>query len=322
MGYYCIDIPSAIEESAYHRILGNVLSKLAVVDGVEAIYQIGGISSPGISDLDLVLVFRNNFRCDFNIHQYLSDEEKYLFIHKLYGCSAKYFHESSRFSFFHNFTLLFGNDIKREEKGSEVELSSIRTQIALEYMVKMYTNIMLQKEYGILQVRSLLLHGKALNFDLDFLGVDAVEMKKTVSQLLELRKNWFNSGDSVNKIREWFIEFIRIFPDVLDSILKVRGLYMPEGYSDKIARNIALLHSDSLSCLRHGILLPAFPASLLGKKYFRLQNRFNKFEIHVPFRTDTISPALQNYFNFQHKQKDYNRTYLPHFYPLASSLLA
>lgn len=321
MAYYCIDIPSKLQESDYHRILRGVVDKISALENVEAIYQIGGIASPGISDLDLVVVFRNDAVCRYNLHEHLSNEEKYLFIHKLYGCSVRHFQESSRFSFFHNFSLLFGTDVKREEKLAESETVVIKNQIALEYMVKMYVNLILQKEYSTLQLRSLLLHGKALNYDLEFLGVDALHLKGLVATLLEVRNNWFKTESGRDKLKTWFREFIEVYPKLLDSILKVRGMYMPKEASYKIAGNIYLLKADSLDCLRKGFLLPAFPTELLGKKYFRLQNKFNSFEIRVPFRTVEIPDALLKYFNFQNKQREYNQKNLPHFYPLASSLL-
>lgn len=322
MTYSFTDIPSPLEESAYHRILKNVVAKLSSLEGVEAVYQIGGIASPGISDLDLVVVFRDDFVCLYNLHDELSDEEKYLFIHKLFGCSAKYFHESSRYSFFHNFTLLAGSDIKREEKLNELETSTIKSQIALEYMVKMYANIIVQKEYSVLQIRSLLLHGKALNFDLEFLGVDAITLQESVNELLSIRKNWFKATDGKAQIELWFKQFVILFPEILDSILKVRGLYLPEIETKKIAKNISLHRGASLSHVRRGIVLPSFPVSLLGKKYFRLQNKFNSFEILLPVRENEPPEALTKYFAFQSKQKEYNKKHLPHFYPLASSLLA
>lgn len=322
MTYYKIDKPKAVPESIYHQILANVAKKVSHIDGVESVYQIGGISAPGISDLDMVVVFKNDFASDFNLHESLSVEEKYLFIHKLYGCSRKYFLESSGFSFFNNFSLLEGQEIERDGRSKFLDLAEIKSQIALEYMLKMYVNLMLQKEYKILQVRSLLLHGKALSYDLDFLGVDAVGLKKSVNDLLHIRKNWFDDSDGIHRLESWFKEFVVIFPEVLSSVLRVRGLHLDAEWKLMVARNISLSKSDSLSCKREGIHLPAFPAALIGKKYFRLLNKLNNFEISVPLKEGDLSDSLRKYFFFQKTQKEYNRKFLPHFYPLSSSLLA
>lgn len=322
MGYYTVDIPTTLVESDYHRILKSVLSKLSSVDGVEAIYQIGGIGTPGISDLDLVVVFADGLKCEYNLHEHLSKEEKYLFIHRLYGCSRKNFHESSRFSFFHNFSLLAGHEIQRDGERSETEVNLIKTQIALEYMLKMYTNIMLQKEYGILQVRSLLLHGKALKFDLDFLNVDSVALNQSVDRLIDIRNSWFNDANNIVHLIRWFEEFVVIFSEVLSSVLNVRGIYMHVEGDFRIAKNISICKAETLACLRTGMILPAFVAKVLGKKYFRAQNRFNTFEIRVPFKSTGFPEPLHRYFKFQTNQREYNRKFLPHFYPLSSSLLA
>jgi len=322
MGYYTVDIPTILAESDYHRILKNVLSKLATVNGIEAVYQIGGIGTPGISDLDLVLVFEDDLICNYNLHEQLSKEEKYLFIHRLYGCSRKNFHESSRFSFFHNFSLIAGHEIQRDHERNETEVNLIKTQIALEYMLKMYTNIMLQKEYGILQVRSLLLHGKALKFDLDFLNVDSAALNQSVKHLIDIRNSWFKDENNVSHLTKWFEEFICIYSEVLSSILNVRGIYMHGDGAFRIAKNISICKAESLACHRTGMKLPAFAAMVLGKKYFRAQNRLNSFEIRVPFKNTDFPESLQKYFKFQAGQREYNRKFLPYFYPLSSSLLA
>ncbi|HNQ61385.1 MAG TPA: hypothetical protein PKJ62_03260 [Bacteroidia bacterium] len=322
MGYYTVDIPTTLVESDYNRILKSVISKLSAVKGIEAVYQIGGIGTPGISDLDLVVIFSDDLVCNYNLHEHLSKEEKYLFIHRLYGCSEKNFHESSRFSFFHNYNLLSGKEIQRDHGRNETEINLIKTQIALEYMLKMYINIMLQKEYGILQVRSLLLHGKALKFDLDFLSVNAPVLEKQVNTLLSIRNTWFSSGDSIRNLTKWFEEFVVTYPEVLSSVLDVRGVYMHGEGNFKIAGNITMSGAESLACIRHGVKLPAFAALFLGKKYFRAQNRFNTFEIKVPFKSKGFPESLLKYFKFQSQQREYNRKFLPHFYPLSSSLLA
>ncbi len=322
MKYYHTDKPVYVAESEYHRILANIVGRLERIEGLEAIYQIGGISTPGISDLDLVLVFRDDYHCAFNLHEELNPEERYLFIHKLYACSRSLFQESVRFSFFHNFSLLAGKEIPRDTDGSAVDASTVKTQLALEYLVKMYANMIIQKEYGILQVRSLLLHGKALSYDLAFLGIEKSALNRMLDELLELRKTWFSDTKSSVRLENWFKEFENVFPPALYSILRDRKLYLSGSRPYKIAKNIFLKRSTDLSFIRKGILLPAFPVSILGKKYFRLQNKLNSFTIQVPFEEEKHSSILQDYFRFQKKHLEYNRSHLPSFYPLTSSLLS
>ncbi|MBP6335281.1 MAG: hypothetical protein KA444_07390 [Bacteroidia bacterium] len=322
MKYYCIDKPVFVEESVYRRILENVVRKLSKLQNVVAIFQIGGTSSPGISDLDLVVVFKDNTDCNFNLHSELSPEEKYLFIHKLYGCSASFFKQSERFSFFHNFSLKSGLDIHIPVKENSSHPEKIKVQFALEYMLKMYANVMLQKTYGILQVRSLLLHGKALDYDLTFLGITTGELKESVQELLEIRSSWFTEKNNLQNLEDWFEDFCNIYPKELSVILHKHVLYLQGKTPFRIAKNISLDLAASISTHHKGRILPTFPVSFLGKKYFRLQNKFNKFTLNAPFETDNFSPEIRSYFDFVNQHRNYNRQHLPNFYPLTSSLLS
>ena len=45
-----IDIPTKYNEDAYHIAIDNQVQALSKVEGVVSIYQIGGLSTPGISD--------------------------------------------------------------------------------------------------------------------------------------------------------------------------------------------------------------------------------------------------------------------------------
>lgn len=322
MSYCTTDIPKPTDPSAYHSILKSVSKKISAIEGVLSVYQIGGISSPGISDLDLVVVFKDDFKCSLNIHDSLSIKEKYLFIHKLYGTSRSHFLESSKYSFFQNYSLLSGEEIIRLTDRDEESPGLIQTQIALEYMLKMYVNVIVQEKYRIVQVRSLLLHGKALSYDLGYFKDSSQSLKKIVDRLLDIRKNWFENPHSQKLILDWFREFCIVYPEELNSIMQSKPFYLDSNSSNRIARNISIVKSDKLHYSHHGTKLPPFPVNIIGKKYFRLMNRFNRFEIQAPFRSSGIPDGLRAYFDFQQRQRSYNSEYIPHFYPLTSSLLA
>ncbi len=320
--YYLTDIPQFIDGTKYQKILKNVVRTLSGLKGVEAVYQIGGISTPGVSDLDLVVVFTNDFRCDFDLHQHLSSTEKYLFIHRLYGCPVSYFQESSLYSFFHNFSLVAGEEIIRKPAADMKSESLIRIQTAMEYMLKFYVNIILQKEYGILQVRSLLLHGKALLFDLSYLSLTDPVLDQLMQDLMEIRTNWFRLDQKKKRLSSWFNRFAEIYPAILNECMNKYGFFLMNNGRLSVSGNIVLQKSDTLTYRREGISFPSFPVRMFGKRYYRLQNRFNKFTILTPFREDNMPGALKQYFAFRESHRIYNAKYLPKFMTLTSSLLS
>ena len=59
-----VDIPQKFDEDAYHIAMDRQVQALSKVEGVKSIYQIGGLSTPGISDIDLVVVFEEGFKYD------------------------------------------------------------------------------------------------------------------------------------------------------------------------------------------------------------------------------------------------------------------
>ena len=189
-------------------------------------------------------------------------------------------------------------------------------------MLKMYVNLTLQDRYNIIQARSLLLHGKALSYDLSYLGASTHKLNTLVSDLLDIRKSWFESSNNTQRLSNWFQDICKVYPDILDSIIREKGFYIADNSSNRIARNISFTKSEKLQSSHKGIRLPAFPVNFLGKKYFRLMNRFNTFEFQVPYKDVGIPSELKDYFDFQTRQRDYNRKFIPHFYPLTSSLLA
>jgi len=320
--YYVTDIPEFIDVTLYQKILNDVVRTLSGLKGVEAVYQIGGISTPGVSDLDLVVVFTNDFQSDFDLHKHLSAIQKYLFIHRLYGCPVSFFQESSLYSFFHNFSLLAGEEIIRKSVTDNQSENLIRIQTAMEYMLKLYVNIILQKEYGILQARSLLLHGKALLFDLSHLSLSDPLMNQLMQDLMEIRNGWFRLDQRKKRLSSWFNRFVDIYPAFLNECMNKYGFYLENQGRLSVSGNIILQKADTLSYRREGMSFPSFPVLLLGKRYYRLQNRFNKFTFQTPFRDDNIPEALSPYFDFRARHRAYNAKYLPKFMTLTSSLLS
>jgi hypothetical protein len=76
--------PRPIPLSAYERALDRFVHRVSQVPGVLAIYQIGSISCPGISDIDLIVVVdpsQGPFRTKTSV-QMEDEEEAFLFFHQ------------------------------------------------------------------------------------------------------------------------------------------------------------------------------------------------------------------------------------------------
>jgi hypothetical protein len=320
MSYRIIDYPHFVAEAQYHSILDEMVKRLAKLPEIFTVYQIGGISSPGISDLDLIVIFRDGVSVTQDFLHDLSMDERYLFIHNLYGISHHDFKEAENFTFFNNFTLLYGRDVRSDIKLPHKETEILKRQIAIEYLIKMGINIYLQKSYQALRIRDILLHVKALQYDLDFLGINSGRLPELVSQIIDWRKYWFEYQPSKNDIIKWWKQFHEEFDFFFQTVFLSHKFCLPKKTNYRVAKCITLSGSDEkISFTRNGFLLPYF-LSLFGKRYFKLQNRFNTFLFHIPITTENIPEILEKKFTFERKHFEHNSKFLPNFYTLTLNL--
>lgn len=312
-----VDFPQKYHEDAYHQAIGKQVDELSKISGVKSIYQIGGISTPGISDIDLVVVFEDGFKYNFNPKLNNDNIGNYLFTHGLYGASETYFKESLKYTFFHNFNLLYGDEFDLNNTTSESNQVILKKQIALEFLFKMYINLVVQKSYNTIKLRSLFLHIKALPYDFEFLNIHPESLLNIIEKGISLRNNWFSGNVSKSDIKNWFKNFFEEFELFLNTLFRDYSLYA--NYSNfKIAPNIEIRNSNSLEYIRTGVCIPNL-FNVFDKKYFKLLNRMNDFVINVPLTID--SPKIvEDYFKYAQKTSEYNKKYIPHFMTLTTSL--
>ena len=95
-----IDYPRRVTIVDYENAISRMVGQLVSMPGVTTVYQIGGVSNPGISDIDLVVVFEDGQRVSSDPCRGLNKSDSYLFAHGLFGINRGNFAEASRHSFF------------------------------------------------------------------------------------------------------------------------------------------------------------------------------------------------------------------------------
>jgi hypothetical protein len=320
MNLLFIDNPRYASTEAYTKAIGRMVERLNKYNGTVAIYQIGSVSTPGISDIDMLVVFEDGARCDINPLENLFRDEEYFFIHRLYGASRSYFNTAQTYTFFHNYNLLWGEDLPVGDTGLPGhEVQMLKNQIALEYLTKMFITLTVQITYRIIKVRALLLHVRGLTYDLDFLNVDSGRLYELVMSMNEMRRNWFNAIPSTQLLNDWVSEFYAQIEVFLETNLKEKNFYFPRNANFKIAGNMSLKPSISFGHTHKGVKLPQSPV-LFMKKYFNLMHRFNFFNFNIPISKNPPSNVITERFKFLTDIKSYNRTNLSHFTPLTTDL--
>jgi len=166
------DFPRYVSPDQYSQAIDEMVDRLTPKAHVRSIYQIGSTGVPGVSDIDLLIVLKNGSEFRLDPRNDLTDTERYLFIHGLYGACESHFSASQQHTFFHNYRLLYGTQHEiGPNQVSEHELEMLKIQTAMEYLIQMYISSTVEKAYGIARIRGLLLHVKGLLYDLEFLNV-------------------------------------------------------------------------------------------------------------------------------------------------------
>jgi hypothetical protein len=313
------DFPHPVPREAYARALEDVLAPLRAEPAVLAVYQIGGIRTPGISDVDLLLVFRDDAACQLNPLAGLADEGRYLFPHSQIGLATRYFPGAIRFGFFHDYKLLFGQEQRAASPGlSATESEWVKHQTGIEYLLKMFISMSVERTYGIVKVRNLLLLGRALRYDLEYVGALDGRVSSLVDQVIAWRDQWFQSRPRDREIGRWFVELHGELEVLLRDLLAAAPMFAPAWANLQIAGNMEIRPAQRLSVDHHGLTLPSMLGGL-GRRYFNLQHRFNRFLFHVPI-TREGPPVLHERHELVAEMRAYNDRLLPHFMPPTSSL--
>ena len=313
-----IDKPIPISGQAYSNLTQRIIDGLDL-NLVEAVYQIGSVRHPGISDLDIVVVFKSGtVYCDDPCKS-LKPEDGRILTHPLFGADKSFFEESFQFSFFHNFQLLWGQDIRPTTGLASGENQEIlKRQIALEYLLKFYFVLQVQKWFGILKLRTFLLEAKAIAFDMEFLGYPEDSLlNQMIQKVIEWRDNWFTNPPSKKEII-MLIDVLSIeVEQVLRQEFQKEALFMKARDKEKYNFNSELIKASSFKVCKKGFPLSRI-VSIDDKRYFNLMHRFNRFEIHLPHSWENVPQIIVDRTAFADRFRSLNCARYPYFSPLVS----
>lgn len=313
-----IDRPQDRSLDQYSIAIEEMTARLKTFKNVVSIYQIGSVSNPGISDIDMLVVFEDETSVIADpVRDFPSD--KYLFTHQIYGVSKKHWSSLRRLTFFHNYKLIEGQAIDETVASlTQDEERALKRQIALEFLVKMHVVLTVQLKYNIIKLRSFLLEGKALVYDLEFLDIEQGEMFDLVKRIIDIRTNWSNKRPTDRELES----IIRDLQPALEQLLLIEfskePFFLPSEGSFQLAKNIQLVNGKFRSTSK-GMIFPDF-GLLNSRKYFNLLGRFNRFTISIPYVSSQKGSIVDQRFALLKELREYNAQHLPGFLIPASSL--
>ncbi|MDA8824349.1 hypothetical protein N9N17_00450 [Schleiferiaceae bacterium] len=313
-----IDLPSKIDHSEYEDLKSRIVESLDK-EKIDSIYQIGSVRHPGISDLDIVVVFKPDSVYTEDPRKALNPEDGRILTHPLFGADREFFEESFQYSFFHNFQLLWGQDTRPQDGlPSEENQEILKRQIALEYLLKFHFVVQVQKWYGILKLRTFLLEAKAIAFDLEFLGYpEDHPLHQMIQKVIEWRDNWFTKPPSKKEIVRLIERLSNEVEEVLSQEFQKEAFFMKAKDKEKYNLNTEIIKASSFRVSKKG-----FPVSRIvsfdDKRYFNLMHRFNRFEIHLPHSWEKVPQIIGDRTTFADRFRNANSARYPYFSPVVS----
>lgn len=315
------DYPTPAQRSLYDEAVEGIIDRNKSLSGLKSIVQFGNITTPGISDLDLLFVFKRGQTCLANGLENLPLAHKNLFTHGIMAISEDLYAENEYYTLWSEHHLVWG------ENPSEIELKRTREddyllkiQTAIEFLIANFIDIKIQKEYKIIKLRALLQHMKGILYDLEYLNDTQSKLHPPLMELKEMIKNWFTNTPTEKKLTTWFFSFEKLYDEYVHKVLLKHPMYLPTMDTFQISKNMLLQNSSIVDFERKGILLPGF-LSTAGRNYVKLQHRFNQFTISCPL-THEASTLVKERFDFLVRMKKYNRQYLPNFMTITTSITA
>lgn len=313
MKYLYTDWPMAVSHDVYMTSIRKMASLMMDTGMVRGVYQVGSVGAPGISDVDLIVIFNENTRTDINPVKGLEFPDNYLFVHRLFGTTAGYALQLEKFVFFSNYIHLAGEKFNFSEQNlNEQESRTVKRQVALEYLIKAWLSISISVEMKLVKVRGLLLHAKGILHDIRFLEMENTRLEKCIHQFVKARDHWFVNPLTSGELDVLVDEYRAALYEIILNGIEKYGFFIPREASLKISRRIRIKKGTTLSLLRKGFRFPVPPGSA-GSKVRKLNNVLNSFELTIPYSDKDIPAVLQERYKLMETAFRYNSANLPGF---------
>jgi len=220
--YIFTNLPKKIQISDYKEVCDLIVDKLKSNTDIKSIYLSSGRWTPGISDLDIIIVYNKNKKGivipDF---RKISKKAKYVLLHGFWELDKESFEKVNYISPGLCLKLLYGEELFNIDPKKELnkkEYSFFLSGIIFDYLINkllLFPNFLNKKE---IDVRQLLGHIYSLKYTLEIFDIVCPRVIETDFSLRikKLRDNWFNEKEEDN-----LKELINLLNKSIDLILEI-----------------------------------------------------------------------------------------------------
>ena len=181
----------------YENILDKIKKKAKKTKEILSIYHFGEVKAPGISDIDLIFVLKENYKLPSLLKKhYIDNDSKYLIFHPFLIFTENIM-ENIRYIYPNsNYVKIYGKEIGIYNI-SQSEQKKIKTYLIIDTILRHFPidhlYILLSKRVNI---RMVLLRFNALSHTFrifnDISGINKQSWRSFSKKADHLRKNWFN----------------------------------------------------------------------------------------------------------------------------------
>jgi len=221
------------------------------MQNVKSIYQLGSVSDPGISDIDILVIFSDNTGMNGDPRNVLDSKGKYLFTHQLFAIHESMINEFAQYYSFSNYRHLFGKKYIEELKNENDKAidNEVKIQVAMEYLIKFFISLTVQRHFGIIKLRSFLLEAKAVSFDLTLLNISGGELFDIVQKVILVRKTWFEKKINDAELFQLFDEFYIAIKSFLTGRIDSLKLALLPADNYEFSKNIFIVPAGNYETL-------------------------------------------------------------------------
>jgi len=226
------NVPKKFEDKDYDNTKNEVSKKLAELGKNFSIYEQGNISSPGISDIDLILVLNeksdnsnlNNLKKTW---QQLSEQSKYLCYHLPFFIPKNMLSQIQKLWPVSNLKPIFGEydkelQIKKTPDWKPHLLTTIDSIIFNNFLYDFISFI----KNGKIDIRLTLSRAHSLCYSIKILNENKISSKgfdEFISKVDEIRKNWFSMKTQNQKLETYglLLDAINVELEIIDQLRKI-----------------------------------------------------------------------------------------------------
>ncbi len=221
-----VDFPRQVFRQEYNRNEREFVNYFQRHPVVAAIYKIGSVSNPGISDLDLILVLRENRVLERRDYEFLTGIDEYIFAHRPFVISETLFPYIYYLFYPSNLCNLAGDSYTFHRPASSTERSQLAWLICAEAALSRLCDIVYQATWkSSISIRRMLLKLNSIKHNINLLqNVDETivitEPDGFISQIFELRKSWFSfhKEEQIKETLRTLYKGITILLEIIDEL--------------------------------------------------------------------------------------------------------